>query len=225
MTSLRLWHRVILPATAHFRARRGRFLLEHFPDIRRMRICDLGGSRHFWDNLGIDVPRENITIFNISEGETESVSGKKDDGIDFRIYDGKNIPAADDQFDLLVCNSVLEHVPTSERKALGKEMSRVARAVFCQTPAWSFPLEPHFIMPFVHWLPASVGFRLMQASPWRILSRPSAQVIREYFYGTKLLKEDELRGIFPGCVVHHEMAFGLVKSYMAVHRKTSGMMA
>src|SRR3972149_6149337 len=162
MTSLRLWHRVILPATAHF---------------RRRRRCDLGGSRHFWDNLGIDVPRENITIFNISEGETESVSGKKDDGIDFRLYDGKNIPAADDQFDLLVCNSVLEHVPTSERKALGQEMAMVARAVFCQTPAWAFPLQPHFIMPFVHWLPARVGFPLLQGGPGGILSKTSAQVI------------------------------------------------
>ena len=125
MTDLGLWHKVILPVTAHFRAGRGRFLLEHFPDIRRIRICDLGGSRHFWDNLGIDVPRKNITIFNISEGETQGVSGKKDDGIDFRLYDGKNIPAADNEFDLLVCNSVLEHVPPADRKALGKEMTRV----------------------------------------------------------------------------------------------------
>jgi len=54
------------------------------------------------------------------------------------------------------------------------------------------------------------------------LSRPSARVIREYFYGTKLLKEDEIRGIFPGCVIHHERAFGLVKSYMTVYRKAAG---
>src|SRR3972149_1438161 len=129
MTSLRLWHRVILPATAHF---------------RRRRRCDLGGSRHFWDNLGIDVPRENITIFNISEGETESVSGKKDDGIDFRLYDGKNIPAADDQFDLLVCNSVLEHVPTSEGEAGGKGGRGVHGGCFRPPPALVFPRAPSF---------------------------------------------------------------------------------
>ena len=44
----------------------------------------------------------------------------------------------------------MEHVPPAERKALGKEMARVAKEVFCQTPARTFPLEPHFIMPFVH---------------------------------------------------------------------------
>jgi len=221
MSGLRLWHSFIHPVTGHFRAERGRFLLKHFPDIRHMRICDLGGSRHFWDNLGLDVPRENITIFNISAGETGGLSGGTDDGIDFRLYDGRHIPVADNEFDLLICNSVLEHVPPDERKALGAEMLRVAKQVFCQTPAYVFPVEPHFIMPFVHWLPRGIGYRLVRLSPWRVLARPPEDTIMEYFYGTKLLKEAELGAILPGAAIHYERSFGLVKSYMAVSRKES----
>jgi len=48
---------------------------------------------------------------------------------------------------------VIEHVPTSKREAFAGELRRVARGWFVQTPAYSFPIEPHSLLPGAHWLP------------------------------------------------------------------------
>jgi SAM-dependent methyltransferase len=216
-----IWHRVIHPITQHFRARRGQFMLAAFPSIATQRICDLGGSRHFWDKLGLNVPRQHITIYNISSGETQGMNAQAgqplaDGDIEVVIYNGQHIPVPDKHFDLLVCNSVLEHVPPAARAALVVEMRRVAKSVFCQTPARSFPLEPHFLMPFVHWLPRGLGYHLIKVSPWRLLSRPSAEVIEEYWWGTQLLGQAEVAALFPGARVQPESVLGLTKSYYVV---------
>ena len=208
-----LWHHVIHPITRHFRRQRGRFMIARCPDLCRMRICDLGGSRHFWDKLGLDIPRQNITIYNISSDETQGVKTAEAGDIKVVLYDGKRLPVEDGSFDLLVCNSVLEHVSPLQRQALVAEMHRVARHVFCQTPARSFPLEPHFLMPFVHWLPRRVGFGLVHVSPWRLLSRPSAATIHEYWWGTQLLGRKEVERLFPQACIESERLMGLVKSY------------
>lgn len=211
-----LWHRVIHPVTQHFRRRRGKFLLEEFPDILKLKICDLGGSQHFWDKLGLDVPCDQITIYNISAAETQGVDLAGHQRIRVLIYDGKHIPESDATFDLLICNSVLEHVPPAQRAALAIEMQRVAKSVFCQTPAQSFPVEPHFLMPFVHWLPRGLGFQLIKLSPWRLLARPDLATIKAYWWGTRLLSRDELQTLFPGARIVAERALGLTKSYYVI---------
>lgn len=213
-----LWHRIIHPLTQHFRRRRGRFILAQFPDIQRLKICDLGGSQHFWDKLGIAVPHDQITIYNISLAETQGVDPEDPRRIRVLIYDGRHIPESDDSYDLLICNSVLEHVPPAQRAALASEMRRVARAVFCQTPARSFPVEPHFLMPMVHWLPRQLGFQLIKFSPWRLLSRPDEATLRAYWWGTRLLGRKELQALFPGARIVDERAFGLTKSYYVIAR-------
>ncbi len=218
-----LWHRIIHPITQHFRQRRGQFLLQAFPDIARLKICDLGGSQHFWDKLGLDVPHDQITIYNISLAETQGIedpAGQAAGRIRVLIYDGQHIPEPDHSYDLLVCNSVLEHVPPTQRAALATEMKRVARSVFCQTPANSFPIEPHFLMPFVHWLPRWLGFQLIKLSPWRLLSRPDAATIKEYWWGTRLLGSRELQALFPGTPIVGERVLGLTKSYYVVAQST-----
>lgn len=218
---MRIWHRLIHPITHSFRRRRGQFILSQFPNIRTARICDLGGSIHFWDKLELDIPRQNITIYNISSDETQSVSASGDRDIGVLIYDGQHIPEPDQSYDLLVCNSVLEHVPPAARASLAVEMRRVARSVFCQTPAQSFPIEPHFLMPFVHWLPRGLGFQLIKLSPWRLLSRPSDKTIREYWWGTQLLGSRELQALFPQDSVVPERMLGMTKSYYVVRQPTA----
>jgi Methyltransferase domain len=217
---VRIWPLVIVPITRYFRARRGKMILQLFPDIGSYRICDLGGSIHFWHSVGLPVAPENIEILNLSkaavDAAVEGLGAAAPPGITVNLYDGKHIPRPDKHYDLLICNSVIEHVQFEHRRPLVEEMLRVARRVFLQTPAWEFPVDPHFLMPLIHWLPKRVGFRLAGISPWRILSRPSRDTISEYFYETNLLSQRKLRELFPEATLIMEKSLGMTKSYCAV---------
>ena len=68
----------------------------------------------------------------------------------------ERLPFADGEFDLAYCSSVIEHVPRARREAFAAELRRVARGWYVQTPAWSFPIEPHSLLPGAHWLPAAI---------------------------------------------------------------------
>ena len=57
------------------------------------------------------------------------------------------LPFADGEFDLAYCSSVIEHVAPARRGAFAAELRRVARGWYVQTPAWSFPVEPHALLP------------------------------------------------------------------------------
>lgn len=215
---MNIWHHVIHPITSYFRLKRGRFLLAQFPDIRKYKICDLGGSRHFWQKLNLNIEPSQIIVYNISDAETDSIAGGAEADIRVVLYDGKCIPVEDGAFDLLVCNSVLEHVPRAQRTALASEMRRVAKRVFCQTPAYEFPIEPHFIIPFIHWLPRRLGFQFAKISPWRLISRPTAATLSSYWWDTQLLNRREILEIFPFANILNERVLGLTKSYYIIEQ-------
>jgi hypothetical protein len=70
--------------------------------------------------------------------------------------DGRSLPFGDGEFDLGFSNAVVEHVDGG-RGGQGEfvaELCRVAQRVFVTTPNRWFPLDPHTLLPFVHWLPA-----------------------------------------------------------------------
>jgi hypothetical protein len=220
MMSLGLWHAIIWPILGYFRRRRGQFILTQFPDIRSLTVCDVGGSEHFWDKLDINMPRQNITIYNTSTDETKPVADRED-RCSVIVYDGRRLPVEDKAFDLCICNSVIEHVPPSARLAFVKEILRVAPRVFVQTPAFEFFFEPHFLVPGLHWLPRRLAYALVWVSPWRLLGRPSHETIKRYFSETYLLKEEEFRALFPDCRILPENVFGLVKAHYAVRQKAT----
>jgi SAM-dependent methyltransferase len=65
----------------------------------------------------------------------------------------ERLPFSDQEFDLAYANSVIEHIAPGRREAFASEVRRVARGWWVQTPAVSFPIEPHALLPGAHWLP------------------------------------------------------------------------
>jgi len=55
----------------------------------------------------------------------------------------RELPFADGEFDLAYSSSVIEHIAPPDRPRFAAELRRVARGWFVQTPAASFPIEPH----------------------------------------------------------------------------------
>lgn len=113
------------------------------------------------------------------------------------------LPFADDEFDLVYSSSVIEHVPPARRAAFAAEVRRVGRGWFVQTPALSFPIEPHALLPFAHWLPTTLRrpyWRLGAAGAWEEIS---------------LLSRRELEALFGPALP--ERVGPLVKSWVCVH--------
>lgn len=116
------------------------------------------------------------------------------------------LPFADGEFDLVYCSSVIEHVPPTRRAAFAAELRRVGRGWFVQTPARSFPVEPHSLLPGAHWLPPRLRkpyWRLGVAGSWEDIS---------------LLSRREMEGLFG--VAFPERAGPLVKSWVCVRKCT-----
>lgn len=117
------------------------------------------------------------------------------------------LPFADEEFDLVYCSSVIEHVPPERRKAFASELKRVGRGWFVQTPAFSFPIEPHALLPAAHWLPVSLRKRY-----WRLGAAGNWEDIA-------LLRRSEMEDLFGPALP--ERLGPLVKSWVCVHPPTS----
>lgn len=116
------------------------------------------------------------------------------------VLDG--LPFGDGEFDLAYCSSVIEHVAPADRVAFAREVQRVARGWYVQTPAYSFPVEPHALLPFAHWLPPRLRrpyWRLGVAGDWEDVA---------------LLRRAEMTALFGEPVA--ERAGPLVKSWVSV---------
>ncbi len=112
------------------------------------------------------------------------------------------LPFADDEFDLVYCSSVVEHVQPARRPSFAAELRRVGRGWFVQTPAFGFPLEPHSLLPGAHWLAPRLRrpyWRLGVTGGWEEIS---------------LLRRAELETLFGPALP--ERFWPLVKSWVSI---------
>ena len=74
------------------------------------------------------------------------------------IGDAMALPLLANSIDVVICNHTYEHVPDPHK--LFSEIGRVLRAdgiVYFSAMNARWPMEPHYHLPFVHWLPAKVA--------------------------------------------------------------------
>ena len=79
------------------------------------------------------------------------------------VADALMIPVKDCSVDLVLCNHTYEHVPDANK--LFQEIERVlkpAGVVYFGAMNATWPIEPHFHLPLIHWLPRHWSTRLMQ---------------------------------------------------------------
>jgi hypothetical protein len=157
----------------------------------------------------------DITIINLDECQAEAVKAA---GFKFQVVDGRTLPYADQSFDLVVSNSVIEHVGNwADQQRFAIEMQRVGRRLYLQTPNKWFPVEPHLIALFLHWLPNGLQIALVRwFSVWGWVTKPDRARIAEFVNGTRLLSRSELEQLFPGCRIEKESVLGLAKSYIVL---------
>lgn len=179
-------------------------------------ILDVGGYAPFWASSGLTKLR--IICLNVHH-----VDAPPPGDIHFETVtgDGCQLEYPDTSFDIVFSNSVIEHVGDWDRQcAFAKEARRTGRRLWVQTPAYEFPVEPHYVAPFIHYLPKAVQRRVLRwLTPWGLLQKPSQEEIDEAVRTTRLLSKREMHLLFPDCEIMTERFLGVLpKSYIAVRR-------
>lgn len=177
------------------------------------RILDIGGTPEYWRLLP---ERPRVTLLNTPRaradvGDTAWVAG-----------DGRSLPFRDAAFDVVFSNSVIEHVGDADsQQRFAREVARVGRRYWVQTPNRWFPVEQHLLTPFVHWLPPAWQRRIVpRCNLWSLLVRVTPDrrrfYIEHYLSDVRLLTFDEVRALFPDSHIIRERLCGLTKSFIAV---------
>ncbi len=201
----------------------------------RTRILDLGsedGSHIHSVLAGTAVPPGNVFI---ADSDAAAVTrGATQFGYQpVVIGELSRLPFDDGHFDVVYCSSVIEHVTVpqsqvwsirsgtdfrrlaAERQAeLAREIMRVGKQYFVQTPHRGFPVESHCWLPMGGYLPRRVLMPLLAVSNRAWIKRTAPDC--------RLLDEGEMGALFTDAVILRERFCGLTKSIIAV-RRTDGV--
>ena len=124
----------------------------------------------------------------------------------FIVGDAKSLPFPDKSFDIVFSNSVLEHVGDFEQqKLMANEIRRVGKRYFVQVPNKHFPIEPHYFIPFLQYLP-----RKLQKWITRLFFRESEDIY--------LPTKKQLKLLFPDAEIISEKFLLFTKSFY-IYRK------
>jgi SAM-dependent methyltransferase len=74
--------------------------------------------------------------------------------VHYAMFDGCALPFGDKSFDVVFSNAVVEHITGEGKQAqFAEEIMRVGKSWFVTTPNYWFPLESHYHLPFIQFLP------------------------------------------------------------------------
>lgn len=179
------------------------------------RILDLGGTALYWQQMGVaDDELYDITTLNKREPDPD----KQHPRIMSEVGDATDVTLPDNSFDIVFSNSVIEHVGGIEAKQkMANEIRRLAPYYYVQTPARSFPVEPHFRSLLVHpGLPHAVRAKEIQR-----IRHVSPEEANRILASAQLLGSRAFQNLFPDAEHLRERFLGLTKSYVAIRRPQS----
>ena len=189
-------------------------------------VLDLGGQDGEFMQRVAKRADVRVTIADISERALERARARGFETV--LLEEGERLPFDDAAFDVVFCNSVIEHVtlPKADciakrfrnaewveaslrnQAAFAREIRRVGHGYFVQTPHRAFPLEAHTWLPFVGWLPHQATVNVVRVSD-RVWVKHCGYV------DWNLLGEAEMQRLFPDARIHVERVLGLPKSLVA----------
>jgi hypothetical protein len=195
-------------ASHRFRRRRFERFLEALQVKKAESILDVGGSAQSWEGTGFE---PDVTILNLElpQHPSEPFRWVQGDGCDLERF-------ADQSFDIVFSNSLIEHVGDFERQMkLAEEIRRVGRKHWIQTPNKHFPMEPHFLFPFAQYMPPPVRRFIARKWPFSYIRMfkldPDYQASHIW-----LLNRKQMAVLFPSSSILQERFLGLCKSLIAV---------
>lgn len=216
---------MISPMTGFRAERMRRYILPLIEDLSkrlsRVRILDMGGTLAYWRPVQDELVALNceLTLTNLEKPDEATA---EDDPLHGRVTcaagDARHMDFADNSFDLVHANSVIEHVGMwLDMRSMAEEVRRLAPAYFVQTPNFWFPYEPHYRLPFFHWAPEQVRAWLMTTGVVKSWPRaPTMLHAVEWIQRAYLLDAAQMRALFPDGRQERERLALLTKSIMAI---------
>ena len=209
------------PLRQGFRQRRIQPFVQMLERIHRehgaVQLLDVGGTRRYWDLI----PAATFEELNVFVTVVNFASESFEDQPRFRYLEGNgcHLPSLNDNsYDIVHSNSVIEHVGTWEHMAqFAHEVRRLAPRYWVQTPYFWFPIEPHCMTPFFHWLPWPLRVKLVQRL--RLGNWPRAATLDEAVRtveSARLLDQAMMQDLFPEAKVRVERLMLLPKSLIMV---------
>ena len=205
-----------------FRSNRIKPLLKMIEDVYKKKgkvaIADVGGTEEYWNiipNHFLHYHAVKITIINLPDFLPEN-----DHGIfTFVGADACDLSCFENNFfDIAHSNSVIEHVGDWNKKVMfANEIKRIASKYFIQTPNYWFPIEPHCMTPFFHWLPRPFRVFLVmhfQLGHWT-KSKSIGQAVR-VIENVQLLNNKMMKELFDDGEIKIERFFLLPKSMILI---------
>jgi hypothetical protein len=195
-----------------FRRRRMEQFLELMRPGATTPVLDLGGYPWEWLEARVSFP---VVMPNVDVPPGLEVFQPQ---FTMLHADATALPVRDQEFEVVYSNSVIEHLGTWDRQlAFAREARRTGRKLWVQTPARSFPFEPHLMAPFVHYFSKGIQSRFVRwFTLWGLLTRPSRARVEGMLRELRLLSYQEMQALFPDCQILRERFLGLTKSYIAV---------
>ena len=209
---LSIWnlYRPIAKITRKRRMKRFEAMLQPHDDLR---IIDIGGHPFNWQFLAA---RPHVVLLNPNTPKALASSNEQFTHV---WGDGRCLDFDDQAFDIAYSNSVIEHVGDWQfQKRFAAEARRVGKMVWVQTPAKCFPVEPHLLTLFVHWLPRRLSKQLFKYLSLRRIIDLNAKQIEILADEVRLLSYKEMKILFPDCDIYIERFLGWPKSYIAVRQ-------
>jgi len=206
-----LFFKLLEKVVTLFRRKRMLAFQRMFEVSENTRILDVGGTKLNW---GLILASPQVTLLNLG------VEERREGRFDWKSGDGRQLPFADNSFDICYSNSVIEHVGGPEDwEKFASEIRRVGAAYYVQTPNLWFPVEPHQVSLFLHWLPRRIERRLVRyLSVWGGVTRQTQENIDNWLAYNNLLTKRDMARLFPDAEIIVERFLLLPKSLIAVKR-------
>jgi ubiquinone/menaquinone biosynthesis C-methylase UbiE len=177
-----------------------------------LKILDIGGTDYHWSTLNVE-SLQNLEIILLNP---EKIIHKKP-GYEYLVGDGRNLSIFEDNsVDLIYSNSVIEHVGGwDDQNKFAKEIKRVSKKYFIQTPNYYFPFEPHFLTFGIQYLPTKMRAMLIRHFNLGWFEKTSNYTSSiELAKSIRLLKWKEIKELFPEATIIRERFGSLTKSFI-----------
>lgn len=196
-----------------------------YDNYGHVNIIDVGGTYQYWKILPEQFLREKqvkITIVNLAGAFKHTQANRffsflEGNGCDLSAFENKS-------FHIAHSNSVIEHVGSwNEMTCFAQEITRVSKSYFVQTPYFWFPIEPHYMLPFFHWLPepARVSIVMKFDLARRKRKKDVDSAVRSLEH-VRLLDKRMFSTLFKDAHITYEKVLYLPKSIIAIKHDANG---